>query len=251
MSEFIRKEIKELVEIIFEQSQKLLNYQDGAPQIEVDIIKENIRKLYDSLDVLVNPSWTHNGFEVEQNIEKEIDDQVDKLIDIAEQQIEENKQIPPQQPTEQQEVISQLKEVVVEGNTSSESQKNPVKTTLVEEPKEELKPKQQTEAFPLKTTEAEKMVVSDMEAPNLGDQLQKKPISNLKSAIGINDKFQFINELFDGSMKVYNQAIDQMEEATNGIEAQNIYTDIAIKNNWDEENPAYLQLLDYINRRFN
>lgn len=246
MNEIIRKEIKELAEIILEQSQKLLNYTNGAPQIEVDIAKENLRKLYDYVDTLVDVNWKSSSIEEETKLEDQIDNQVNELLDLAELQNTQNQLL-----QEQLEAKNELLKKQVTPATSTPIEfhdeapiveKKPQELPL--QPKEEPKPK----AAPIK----EPLIVSesDVDSPSLGDHLQRKPISNLKSAIGINDKFQFINELFEGSMKVYNQAIDEIEQASNANEALKAYGDIATKNNWDKENPAYVQLYDYVERRF-
>ena len=44
-------------------------------------------------------------------------------------------------------------------------------------------------------------------ASSIASHQQRKPIHDLKKAIGLNEKFLFINHLFDGNLQVYNQAI--------------------------------------------
>jgi hypothetical protein len=260
MNEFIRKEIKELAEIILEQSQKLLAYEQGAPQIEVDIIKENIRKLYDNLDKVVNEKWQVRNIPKETITEEAIDEQVDELINIAEAQFEENIEKINQQIVEQEDIIEEQNEVVEE------------EIEILEHPREEeikkeveaIKPIQEDvsveesiiEEKPVLEEKKEEVVEEDVktavepEKPIVSAHIQKKPIKNLNTAIGINDKFQFINELFDGSMKIYNKAIGQIEDAANRKEAMDLLNSIATDGNWDIESAAYLQLFDYVDRRF-
>jgi len=251
MSEFIRKEIKELAEIILEQSQKLLDYPQGGPQIEVDIIKENIRKLYEHMDSLVNANWQSGATARKKTIEESTDSQVEELLDIAAAQIEDNQEQITQQIQEQDEVIEEQNEVEEEEiEISPEIVEDTKETTSDEIHFEETSvAKEEKPESKLEDTVATNSV-SENETTNLGDHLQQKPISSLKSAIGINDKFQFINELFDGSMKVYNQAIDQLEQSNDKNEAFSLFNKIASERKWDEENPVYTQLFDYVNRRF-
>jgi len=42
---------------------------------------------------------------------------------------------------------------------------------------------------------------------SIGARMQQHPISNIKEAIGVNEKFLFINELFNGNIQAYNEAI--------------------------------------------
>jgi hypothetical protein len=51
-------------------------------------------------------------------------------------------------------------------------------------------------------------------------------------------------------MKTFNQAITQLEGAIDLKVATDMFNEIASEHNWDDESQAYLQLLDYINRRF-
>ncbi len=48
----LREEIQWLLEAIAEQFEAINAYEDKIPQIEFDIIMENIRKLYENLHVL-------------------------------------------------------------------------------------------------------------------------------------------------------------------------------------------------------
>ena len=256
MSEYIRKEIKELAEIILEQSQKLLAYTEDAPRIEVDIVKENIRKLYDHLDSLVNTSWQVNPNVADSRIEDSIDDQVDELLNVAEAQFEEDLEQINIQISEQEEVINEQNSVIEEEVAISNDEFFDHNEEVIPL-KEEAKPiiTQDTNEVLIDFDKSSKNEKEDdnstnLETSSLVDQLQKKPIASLKSAIGINDKFQFINELFDGKMKKYNVAIDQLEEAGDRNTAVNIFNTIAASNNWDEENPAFVQLFDYIHRRY-
>ncbi len=261
MNEFIRKEIKELAEIILEQSQTLLAYEQGAPQIEVDITKENIRKLYDNLDHLVNENWQVRNFPKETIVEEAIDEQVDELINIAEAQFEENIEKINQQIVEQEDIIEEQNEVVEEEIEilDTPSQEETLKESVIEKQPEQMEMIIEEPIVQEKVVEEEKIKkvekeepkpVTEPEKPIVSAHIQKKPIKNLSTAIGINDKFQFINELFDGSMKIYNKAIGQIEEAANRKEAMDLFNSIATDGNWDIESPAYLQLLDYVDRRF-
>ena len=50
-------------------------------------------------------------------------------------------------------------------------------------------------------------------------KLQNKPITDLAKAIGINDKFLFIKELFGGDSDLYNQTIKHLNHFTDLNEA--------------------------------
>lgn len=79
--------------------------------------------------------------------------------------------------------------------------------------------------------------------------LYKKPI-DLKSAIGINEKFLFINELFKGNMKECNDMILSINDAENIDMAVQITDGFKIRYAWDETSIAYSTLRDFLRRRF-
>lgn len=50
-------------------------------------------------------------------------------------------------------------------------------------------------------------------ATSLAEKLERSPIADLKSAIGLNQKFQFINTLFEGDPTKYDKAISLLNDA--------------------------------------
>jgi len=85
----------------------------------------------------------------------------------------------------------------------------------------------------------------------VAEKHQHKPISDLKSAIGINEKFLFINHLFSGDTQAYLTSIELLNTSAN-IETARAYInqDIMIKYDWDlSVHPANL-FVDLVERRF-
>jgi len=80
--------------------------------------------------------------------------------------------------------------------------------------------------------------------------LQKRPITDLKSAIGINDKFQFINELFDGNMQEYNLALNQLNSMADLKEASYYLHSLKDMYKWKEENGSAQKFTELVERRF-
>ena len=99
-------------------------------------------------------------------------------------------------------------------------------------------------------------------APTLGDllektednslaaRLQRKPVPDLISAIGINDKFLFLNELFGGSMEKYNKSIRSLNSFSTLLGAKTYMSELQIEFQWDCSSDAYKKLTDLVERRF-
>jgi hypothetical protein len=84
----------------------------------------------------------------------------------------------------------------------------------------------------------------------MADKMSKNKIASLIKAIGINEKFHFINELFDGNMKAYTTAIEAIDQCESLETATASLYSLREQHQWDSTNEAYGQLLDLIERKF-
>jgi hypothetical protein len=82
---------------------------------------------------------------------------------------------------------------------------------------------------------------------DVSDILKSKPLSNLSEAIGINDKFLFIREIFDGNKETYTRAISQIDNAASLKDARAVIMSYTGDNT---ENEAIKLLLDLVKRKF-
>ena len=103
--------------------------------------------------------------------------------------------------------------------------------------------------FELSTGETlgEKMMGEDK---TLAAKLQQAPVRDLKSAIGINDKFLFVNELFGGSMEKYNKAIDNLNDLKTLNGAMIYLNELKIELQWNSSNEAYQKLKELVTHKF-
>ncbi|MFO7370516.1 MAG: hypothetical protein R6X09_09630 [Bacteroidales bacterium] len=74
-----------------------------------------------------------------------------------------------------------------------------------------------------------------------------KPVTDLLSAIGINDRYTFIRELFNGDSGKFESAIKFLNDATSFNDAYNY---MLLYFNWDMESEPVQLLLDMIRRKF-
>ena len=103
--------------------------------------------------------------------------------------------------------------------------------------------------FELSTPEVlgEKMMGADN---SLAAKLQQNPIRDLKSVIGINDKFLFVNELFGGSMEKYNKSIENLNDLKTLNGALIYLNELKIELQWNSSNEAYKKLKELVSRKF-
>ena len=93
-------------------------------------------------------------------------------------------------------------------------------------------------------------MLEQSEDKSLAARLQRKPVSDLITAIGINDKFLFLNELFGGSMEKYNKSIRSLNSFSTLLGAKTYMSELQIEFQWDCTSEAYKKLNDLVERRF-
>lgn len=138
-------------------------------------------------------------------------------------------------------------------------------------PKETPEPEFHRDAEPKK--EAEKIktpqnratpldLFAEDAAPSIADHLQqqsdksvgakigRQPIEEIRTAIGINDKFLFINELFSGSLENYNKMLDELNDFKSFNGASTYLIELKVVNQWDGNSEAWRKLVGLIERKF-
>ncbi len=86
---------------------------------------------------------------------------------------------------------------------------------------------------------------------DLGDTLTEAPIRDLKKAIGVNDRFLYINELFRGDESMYERSIKTINSFSILPEAEYwIQRELKIKIGWNDNNETVKQFDQLVKRRF-
>ncbi|MCC6691283.1 MAG: hypothetical protein IT235_07090 [Bacteroidia bacterium] len=78
---------------------------------------------------------------------------------------------------------------------------------------------------------------------------KQEPITDINTAIGINEKFQFINELFEGNMNEYTAAISQLNNYASLAEAQSYLNSIMEIYKWKDGNPVSEKFIKIVRRK--
>lgn len=86
-----------------------------------------------------------------------------------------------------------------------------------------------------------------MAAPSGGDlasKMQRQPITDLKASIGLNEKFQFINELFGGNAEAFNLAVEEFNNLSGMAEAQELLNARGLNQSNPEALQSFTELLE-------
>jgi hypothetical protein len=124
------------------------------------------------------------------------------------------------------------------------------KPVLMEKPKEVfIKEKEEVVVPTIDTIEVK---MEPVEAKKeVAEKIALEPIKDLRGAIGINDKFQFMEELFNKDESLFESSIKTINAYKNFAEAQFwIKQNLRIKYNWVEDSRTVMAFDQLVKRRF-
>ncbi|MDG1518813.1 MAG: hypothetical protein P8Q42_12375 [Flavobacteriales bacterium] len=90
----------------------------------------------------------------------------------------------------------------------------------------------------------------DDEDNSLAAKLAKTKIENLNSVIGINEKFLFTNELFDGNTEQFLKTISDLNNCESISEANSKLAGISTKRNWNQEEEPFQKFQLLLHRKY-
>jgi len=89
------------------------------------------------------------------------------------------------------------------------------------------------------------------ESKSVAEKLKSQPIPDLLAAIGINQKFLFMNDLFDGERDEFHNSLGELNKFDSFLDADNyIRNNLMSKYSWDMESPSAIRFMELIERRY-
>ena len=210
-------QIEELLNKMSNQVRFLIRNEETMSQLDLDLMMKNTRKLYDTL------------CSIDVNEDESLQD-----YKTTSQQVEEDISLQDYKTTSQQvEDEDLLSHGLIDSLTPKEDDSG-------------------IRAYRKTNNEYHTLgdVLEQTEDNSLAARLQRKPVSDLMTAIGINDKFLLLNELFNGSMEKYNKSIRALNSFSTLLGARTYMSELQIEFQWDCESEAYKKLGDLVERRF-
>ncbi len=233
------EEIKDLFDY-YEQ------HPDNIPEIELDISLSKFRDIYQQVLQLKKmqsdepaeaPAYTP---EQEKQLEKEQEDPHLENIDQSTNDAE------PEKETAQNEnpsVKQKTEEATSEISDSGKEQRNRQLTDRQRTTEQKIiSDKYQEQNRSVGDSLGEKQTKKDV-----SHKMKNQPIGDLQKAFGINDRFLYTKELFNGNRAQFNETIDELNQASNLDDA------LAYINNqfdWDPDNEYRQGLIHLLERKF-
>lgn len=272
MNQFQEK-LKLTIEEIKQLTDRIISSKDIS-QIEIDILLSKLRDTY-SLCLGFDNKEEEREFEIKEEMPKEIIElvevfELEKTEDVEEEEIIEEE-------IEEKEEEEEVKEVILEKKTPSVlkylnenmpksmnfafEEKPLVKEEAIEKVVEEIvesvKEEVKTES-PKTTTLGEKYQNQASLFESMSNKTEKNDINSklnqsradLRTAIGVHEKFMFINDLFSGNLREYTEFIQNLNAAENLDNAKDIIREVKEKKRWITTSLPYTTLENVVERKF-
>jgi len=285
----IKDRIIHLLEEIVERANSINQQKSIHQEIEIDLVMEDIRLLYREFELLrreqpmkiekteakpVSATPVQAQPDASEGISpvagspSEPEPEIEEPQTIADEQPEELPEEAPEPAPAPEPEVETVKEVIVE-TTPPATQKKPEPVKIKPEannPKETPQngnrsvvdlfsqdgTKSVGERLAGEDNSLYKRIIAQKEDRSIGTRLQMTPITSLKDAIGVNEKFLFINELFGGNIQVYNEAIARLNSFGDMHEAFDYLNELNDLLTWDESRSAQTieKLANFVQRRY-
>lgn len=86
---------------------------------------------------------------------------------------------------------------------------------------------------------------------SVAEKMTHTPIKDLSVSIGLNQKFQFIKELFDADADAYKSAVSKLNAFSGGTEAELfLRNELMATYGWNEEEPLVISFTELVQRRY-
>ena len=233
--EFLQTRIsgaKRMIQILFDEEKSPINLKSDEPEIntpkEVGVQKKIIETQIEEPVIIEDKTETVTEKQVEKT-ETEIRKEIENSLNQIDEEIDEHEEI---QDVETKEDLRTSPEKVKEKEIELADNE------IIEEANKRL-----GDSF-----SKEKLVndLIDVEESKLENKISNRPLESIKKAIGINDKFLFIRELFEGNAEVFTNAVAELDSKTDINEAVK-YLQQNFK--W-KKNETSLKFVNLVKRRF-
>ncbi len=240
-------EVKNIIENLIKDIQDIEKFintfknSSHISRIETDLILSRLQHLYDAVLQLKDVP--------ESSDEKPVADTVpEKLTDetvVKEEPVAEKEAIQEEQVSQDFELESESKASTAEEEKTDKQQPDE------EEKKEKTPPEKKSSAIIADRLAGSKHFRNEelgktFHGTDLSSKLQSKPLNDIGAAIGVNDRFYYIRELFNGDSKKFDSTIKVLNNSPNFNEAFNYLSE---NYNWDMDDPAVQNLLELIRRK--
>lgn len=217
-------EFKHSLEVLQAQAEEInhivTNLRAGKElhQIEIDLLLEKLRDIYDLVRDLQSTLEPAKKAEIKKTpvTPPEVQDESDK--------------------TENVEPVFEIEQETEEKNPQAVEKK----------PKEQPSSDRISDRFGSSKRILNEEMSEKTKANDISTQYKSSPITSITSAIGVNERFELINELFEGDRDRFDKTMEVLNMADSFVEAYNYLEE---NFSWDMDNAYVQRILELIRRK--
>ena len=247
---------------------KLRKKPDDLHEIDIDMLGDKLKETY-SLILELQPGKPEKETSIPVEQEEIVVPEVKEAVVVVEEEV-----APAPEPIHEPEADPkpEFKEPIAEDKSVVEADmpeppanpapdpvaETPETIVATEEPEPDVVLNEETGEEPTPKTTADLFSGS----PTIADSFQAEkdnsiaamvspqPVQDLKMAIGINDKFLFINDLFNGDPPNYNDAIEKLNLAEDAQEAMKTLDGFGEQLGWTDRSEAFGRLRKIVQSKY-
>jgi hypothetical protein len=240
-SRIIREEITALINNIKSHSDNVSDY-ERIPQLELELILSKIKKLYEK-SVIFNYLYEHDKISFMMDDDDDDDEKVAAPEPLTEpvkrEAIEEKVEMPKEEIIISEEQVIQKPLKSVDGNAFKEEM-------IVEKKTGDINSKLKNSSSDLNEKIGKNKIYASISA-----KMQMNPISDISKGMGINEKFYYANELFNGNSEAFQKSVSILNSFNNLAEAEHyIKESLADQYKWNFDSFAVKNFLELVQRRY-
>lgn len=245
-----RKELTQLVDNIKEHSDRL-TVSHTLPALELSVLISKIAKLYEETIILKHEISKMELTEIEKLPMNQNSKGIKNDAPTAD--------VPVSIVKEDEQKVAEISLDTDSNNAESESIAKPVSNEIAEEVTKETNSFSSQDISEVKSISKYEIDFQDLntklsgkEENSVVDQLQKQPIADLTTAIGLNERYLYANELFGGSMELFRDALRALNSKGSLQDALDyLENDLVVTHQWSNEHDLVHSLRRLVERRFN
>lgn len=255
---------------IIQQNEKIVSQNENIISLIKDLAKKQVTMETQTAEIKVEKQPTEEPkeelpiFDLSQDNLGQISETTEEpkpeeTIEPAEPVKEEIHEEKKTEKTETSSVLEFLHKRVIKDKPTSESKDNGKANTatsslnsLFADTDAEKTKEQQENTSSLFYTKEENQTTElfSEKQESIGDRFASQTKNDLRIAIGINYKFMFINDLFSGDIKEYENFINKLNETASFKDSMEVINENRLSYKWATTSPAYANLVDIIQKRF-
>lgn len=212
--------IEDKLEVIREQFEIIRSHEGKVPAIELDLLLANVREIYEFLGYFTRQNEAL-AYGTEAPVAPNLPSSPKRSVRVKEKPVPRIEEIvPAQAPGEPEPVVFDL---FADSPKSEGTRSRPA--PLVREPAYVMPQEDPVVMAPVEPPPPKPVETTPPPPP-----VRTHP--DIKTFIGINEKFRFINELFDGNLRIYDESIQKLNQTESSTDADQILNDLKDVFSW-------------------